>query len=168
MKPLIFDRTNQDIIDRTPKGYFNVEDINRIEEWSRYIADLLNSYGYEINISTKTDWEISDFLNISQMERVRSNVKKIRDVYYSLETTPTIPTTLNKFNYIKANEIERILYDIENAVAYSKLYFVRSGVGNTGQSRLWQFRFRQDKLWNTLQKEYWTDFKKEETWEVVE
>ena len=168
MKPLIFDRTNQDIINRTTKGYFNVEDINRVEEWSRYIADLLNSYGYEINISTKTDWEISDFLNISQMERVRSNVKKIRDVYYSLETTPTIPTTLNKFNYIKANEIERILYDIENVMAYSKLYFVRSGVGSSGQSRLWQFRFRQDKLWSTLQKEYWTDFDSKETWEVVE
>ena len=49
-------------------------------------------------------------------------------------------------------------------------WFVYSGVANSGQSRVWQNRFRRyadmfNTTWNGLTETYWSDFEENETWE---
>ena len=40
---LIYDRTQADVDNDTPKGQYNPSDANRVETWCRYLADELNS-----------------------------------------------------------------------------------------------------------------------------
>lgn len=46
-------------------------------------------------------------------------------------------------NYESANNIEKILEDIESLVTSMQNYYVYSGVARSGQRRLWQNRFRR-------------------------
>lgn len=150
MEELIYDRTQADVDNKTSKGYHNYTDLNRIEEWCKYLADLLTSYGYPVHITAKTDWAISDMRYASEMERIRQNVGKIKEVYYSLATTPPVPDTLNKITWQKANHIEKILADIDLLIKNMEQVFIYTGVSNCGQNRIWQQRFRRGSEWISL------------------
>lgn len=108
---LIFDRTNQDVIDNEPKGQYNASDLNRVESWCRYLADELNSRGYSINITTKLDWVQTDMRTASEMERIRKNIMKLMTGYHYISR---IYASAESFDYIKANNWEKILSEIYN------------------------------------------------------
>lgn len=139
MDSLIFDRTQSDVTNKTSKGYYNASDLNRVESWCRYLADELNSVGYNINITTKTTWSSSDLRSASEMERIRQNIKKLMTGFHSISG---IYANNDNWNYIKANRWEKILYEINNLVEGMEGWYVHSGVSNAGQPRLWQNRFR--------------------------
>lgn len=140
MNELIFDRTQADVTNKTPKGYYNTSDLNRVESWCRYLADELNRVGYNINITTKTDWTTSDLRTASHMERIRTNIRSIMQGYHYITT---IYSNANQFNYVKANNWEKILSEIFNLMWGMEDWYVYAGVANAGQNRLWQHRFRE-------------------------
>ena len=140
MNDLVFDRTQLDVTDKTWKGYYNTSDLNRVEEWCRYLADELNAVGYNIQITTKTNWVQTDLRTASEMERIRTNIKKIMQGFHYLTN---IEQNANNFDYIKANNWEKILFEIFNLMWGMEDWYVYSGVANSGQNRLWQHRFRQ-------------------------
>ena len=72
---LIYDRTEMDIKNKTDKGYHNISDLNRVEEWCKYLADVLTSYNYRVDIITKTNWQLTDMRRVSEIERVRKNIE---------------------------------------------------------------------------------------------
>jgi len=175
MKSLIYDRTQEDVeyALNNPdsslflKGTYNYTDLNRIEEWCEYLANELTNYNYPVSITTKTDWAMEDFPTMVQMNRIRLNVKEIKDAYYSYTN---LPTNVNQMTYTKANQIEKILDEINSLFNNMRNYFVYSGVANSGQSRVWQNRFRRyadmfNTTWNDLTETYWSDFEENETWE---
>ena len=137
---LIFDRTLSDVTNATLKGHYNACDLNRVERWCRKLADDLNAVGYNINITTKTDWYLSDFANQQNLERIRQNIKKIMQGYHYITN---IKSTINGFDYTYANNWEKILNEIYYLVFGMENYYVYSGVSNSGQTRFWQNRFRQ-------------------------
>ena len=49
---------------------------------------------------------------------------------------------MSLLTYEQANDIEKILVDIETLVISMQNWFVYSGVSKSGQSRPWQNRFR--------------------------
>lgn len=175
MEELIYDRTQSDVDNKTTKGYHNYTDLNRIESACRYLANLLTSYGYTVSITTKTDWKISDMRYASEMERIRQNIGKIEDTYYSLPTTPSLPSTLNKITWQKANDIEEILAHIDLLIKNMEQVFIYSGVARCGQNRIWQQRFRRKYVyssgssWESLAMKYeaWIDIEENKTWEEV-
>ena len=132
MEDLIYDRKQSDVDNKTFKGYHNYTDLNRIESACRYLADLLTSYGYSVQITTKTDWTISDMRYASEMERIRQNVGKIKEAYYSLPTTPPLPNTLNKITWQKANDIEEILAHIDLLIKNMEASFLFCGTFSSG------------------------------------
>lgn len=136
---LIFDRTQADVDNDTWKGQYNISDLNRVETWCGYLAEQLNNYGYAITITTKTDWTQLDKRKANEMERIRSNIKKIMTGYHYLTA---IEPNADFFNYVKANNWEKILYEIYRLIGGMGNYFVYSGVANAGQPRVWQNRFR--------------------------
>lgn len=92
-------------------GYYNASDLNRVEEWCKYLADELNSVGYNIQITTKRDWNASDLRTSAQMERIRGNIYAIMSGYHYITT---IYPNANQFDYNKANNWEKILWEIYN------------------------------------------------------
>lgn len=141
---LIFDRTQGDVLNKTPKGKYEYTDLNRIEEWCEYLAEILNSYSYNVNITVKTNWTRLDMPTVSKIERIRQNVLQLKNAYYSFTQ---VPINLNFMTFEKANDIEKILNEIDILLVHMENYFVYCGVLNCGQNRMWQQRFRKPKTW---------------------
>ena len=111
MNDLIYDRTQADVTNKTDKGYYNASDLNRVEEWCKYLADELNSRGYNINITTKTNWTTTDLRTASDMTRIKNNILALMTGFHWI--TP-IYSSVDSWNYTKANRWEQILYEIWN------------------------------------------------------
>ena len=131
MENLIFDRTQNDVENGTSKGYYNYTDLNRVETWCEYLADLLNSYSYPVSISIKKNWNMSDLPNVNDMERIRCNVNVIKTAFYSYTD---IPENLNYMTIEKANAIEKILYEIDNLIRNMGNEFRYSNTFCSGES----------------------------------
>jgi hypothetical protein len=97
------------ITDRTG-GYYNATDLNRVGEAVAYIGGLLNFYGYLVNVAPKADWEISDIPREEQMVAYLHDLQTIKAAFYG--TTP-LPATMNSLGYVAANNIEKLLLEIE-------------------------------------------------------
>lgn len=137
---LIFDRTEEDLINKTSKGKYEYTDLNRIEEWCQYIAEFLDIYSYHAYVEIKTDWTRLDMPTVSEIERIRQNVLSLKNAYF---TFTQVPNNLNFMTIEKANDIEKILNEIETLIHNMEQYFVYSGVAGSGQNRMWQQRFRR-------------------------
>ena len=113
MNNLIYDRTEEDLINLTKKAFYNYDDLNRIEEWCEYLAQKLNSYSYLVSITTKTDWTMFDFPTQNEIERIRTNINKLQQAYFSFTK---IPKTLDNMTIEKANDVERILFEVNDVI----------------------------------------------------
>ena len=160
---LIYDRTSQDIKNRTAKGYYNFNDLYRIELWCVYIAEILNRYSYYVTINTKTNWTRKDFLNVTQLARIKSNVMAVKNAYKTYIDTPSVSGTGN-MTFAEANRIEKILKDLDEILINMQRYFVFSGVASCNQQRFWQVRFRMIHEWDTLLQDRWIDFTADDIW----
>lgn len=124
------------------KGCYTISDLNRVENAVKYLSDLLNSLGYTNTVNVKT-WIDGEFFTPSQQTRYLNNLNILKNAYYISDTTPATPNTFNPYN--KANDIEKILVDIEQIIINMTQNFIHCGVANCGQSRVWQQRFRRSK-----------------------
>lgn len=131
MNKLIFDRTAQDVSQRTEKGLYNVKDIQRINSYIQYISDEL-----ELNL-TVTDIILGEKLTKSKMQSIIDNVNKIRSVWYVASDTPQTPLPVS-WNYQKANNIEKILQALYDFVESVKIDHLYSGMFSAGK----QIKFR--------------------------
>lgn len=153
MEELIYDRTQLDIDFDTEKGGYNFSDLNRIEKWCEYLSNLLNKLSYNNIIYVKTDWEMPDLMTEqnspteAQMERIRTNLIALRNAYFTFYETPATPENLDFMNFQKANEVEKILFDIDKMLEIMENNFIYCGISNCGQNRIWQQRFRKTKTW---------------------
>lgn len=139
MNELIYDRTQADVTNDTSKGQYNPSDLNRVEEYCRYLADELNSLGYNINITTKTNWTNADMRYGSEMTRIKNNILALMNGYRWI--TP-IYSSVDNWNYQKANRWEQILHEILEMMSGMRNWYVYGNVARCGQNRLWQHRFR--------------------------
>lgn len=169
------DVTNVDINSSTvSKGAYNYTDLNRVESKVKELNDLLVTYNYMSALTTKLDWSMTDKFNVNDGTRYLNNVKAIRQALATYETTPETPSTMANLTYQDANDIEKILVDIEHLLISMENWFVYSGVANSGQNRVWQNRFRQlfDNpsifvIWTDLTQIYWNEFTNTQTWEEI-
>ena len=118
MEKLIFDRTIEDVQNKAKKGYYNVDDIERINSYITYLSTALNLDLEVINVN------IGEALTKQKIQSIIDNVNTIRDVWYVAEDTPPTPIA-NAWDYIKANNIESILqalYDFIVSREKDKLY----------------------------------------------
>ena len=156
MDNLIFDRTkaDADYAEANPKateflkGSYGYTDLNRVESWCEYLADILNNYSYPVKITVKTDWGLkSKARDNADMERIRKNVNTLKQAYFSFTE---IPTNMDNMTYKKANDIERILFEIDKILKHMENNFIYAGVGNVGSNRVWQQRFRRKYIYLIL------------------
>ena len=100
MDELIYDRTQADVANLTAKGYYNLSDLKRITEWVKFLSD---KFGLGL---TATDYTLGDMVDISEL---LANIDAIR-TGHAWSWTPAVPTA-TAWNYVKANAVEKILYD---------------------------------------------------------
>lgn len=114
---LIYDRTTKDLYDKTDKAYYNASDLNRVETATEYIAKLLKLYSYfKSDLVCKKDWLMSDFPTNAEMERYLNNIRLLIDSFYVKKDTPSLPNNMNYLDIKKANNIEKVLYDLNNLI----------------------------------------------------
>lgn len=138
-EPLIYDRTLSDVTSKRTKGNYNSSDLNRIEEWSEYLKNLLEEFGYHTSFVTKTDWEIGlGKPNMtSEINRIKNNLQKLKDTFYDIPGTPPVPSTDRlAINYVEANDIEKIMEDldlyiskVESAFRYADFFIAGEDLG---------------------------------------
>ena len=127
----IIDRALSDIQNLTDKGYLNYTDLNRIEANAQYLHEVLLAYGYSQNPTTKTDWVMSDFPYLTEMERVRANVAEIVSGYYAQDTT--VPTSIESLTWQKLNDLESVLLETKEMIARMEQSFKYVGTFYAGQ-----------------------------------
>lgn len=127
IKTLITDRTAADAASGTDKGFYNATDLNRVFDAVAYIAERFTDCGYAVAVSPKTDWSESDTPTASQMETYRLNIANLRAVIAVMASTPKTPETMRFLDYLKANDIERILQDLNTLITNMEQAWFFSG-----------------------------------------
>lgn len=139
---LIFDRTAEDVQAArkqrgkvlTPlKGCYDAADMNRVAAAVAEIAAELNSAGYKVEITPRTFAE-SDIIRRAQWVQYLENVQTLRDAIAVRASTPELPAADAKLDYIGANNIEKILADLDELLGwmtYSRKYCGTFAAGQT-------------------------------------
>ena len=97
------------------KGAYNASDLNRVEAAVQYVANQMIELGYPISLSTVTSWSKSSKPNANDLQRYFSNVAKLRAMFPVYGTTPATPSSnMATFNHEKANDLEKILLDVDD------------------------------------------------------
>lgn len=95
-------------------GFYNHTDLNRVEQAFEYLQSKMNSeYGFNLNLTIKTDWTKSDNITESNIEAYRQNVATIRSALTMPTGTPETPGTMRFLTAKEANDIEKILQAVE-------------------------------------------------------
>ena len=110
---LITDRTRADVENETDKGFYNASDLNRVGAAVEYIAGRFAALGYACPVTVKKDWLTSDAPTASQLETYRQNIVTLRGQIAVMQSTPNAPASMAGLNYVKANNIEQILLDLD-------------------------------------------------------
>lgn len=136
----LFYRTVNDILNDTDRNYINFTDLNRIETRMQELTTELNKYKYISHINTKTNWQkqtsTNEITNIplkTHLERIRNNLKLLIKYYYTYSTTPELPNTLENLTIYKANDVEKILYDLHLIINSMKNTFIYCGTVECGE-----------------------------------
>ena len=112
------------------KGAYNVSDLNRVGHNVAYLAELLGGYGYSVTVSPKVNWQINDIPSVEDMDAYLSDVETLKAAFYG--TTP-LPESMNKLSYIDANNIEKLLLEIETYINRMVTGFRKCGTFKSGQ-----------------------------------
>lgn len=124
---LITDRTRADVENKTNKGFYNASDLNRVGAAVQYVAERFAAQGYTAAVSPKTDWLASDIPTASELETYRQNIVTLRALIAVMKSTPETPETMRFLDYIKANNIEQILLDLDTLLTNAALAWYQSG-----------------------------------------
>ena len=126
----LFYRDINDIIANTERTYINYTDLNRIETRMEELSNQLNNYKYFNNIQTKTDWDKQTNTNSStnipiknELTIIVNNLKTLVNYYYVYDTTPNCIDSFENLDIYKANDIEEILYDLQDVINNAKKQF---------------------------------------------
>ena len=98
---------------QTDNGFYNASDLNRVGAAVEYIAGRFTALGYACPVTVKKDWLTSDAPTASQMEAYRQNIVTLRGQIAVMQSTPNAPASMAGLNYVKANDIEHILLDLD-------------------------------------------------------
>jgi len=97
------------------KGAYNVSDLNRVGAALNYLRDRLAEASYlsQVAFVAKTDWTATDVPTASDLFSYLRYVSIIREALAQYATTPATPSYTGGLDYQEANDIERILLDVD-------------------------------------------------------
>jgi hypothetical protein len=146
--------TQEELIEwnANPIGAINYWDWNRIEQNTKYLADVLNSYGYSAiiieyfaparntydsegnitgTIAEHYEWIKEDKPYTEELERIRSNVQLIVDCF--CQPSIALPANLNKPTIEMINTVEYVQKLLKDFITLMEESFRYSGTFYSGQ-----------------------------------
>lgn len=108
-------------------GYYGAEDLNRVGNAMYYIAERLRAFGFSITVNPRTNWIPTDKVTVSEANLYLENLRKLRTAFSMLPTTPSAPDGAKPFDVQEANDIEKILQDVESLLNKMAKTFVPCG-----------------------------------------
>lgn len=109
------------------KGAYNADDLNRVGAAMNYVADRLTEQGYAPSVSPKTDWSESAWLTPDAALVYLADLAELRRQFAMMQTTPEVPDDMERLTYQEANNIEKILEDIDTLLTNAALAWRYSG-----------------------------------------
>lgn len=98
------------------KGAYNASDLNRVASAMAYLSQRFASAGYSVPVSSPTDWANGDIPRKDDLDTYLDDLRRIRAALAVMDTTPTAPGSMDYLTWAKANDIEKILVDVEDAL----------------------------------------------------
>lgn len=92
-----------------------------------YVADRLKAAGNDIMVSPKTDWTREDIPTPAQMAHYLEQIQIIRDALAVYQTTPAVPADMEGLTHNEANDIEKILLDVDELITNMIAAYYYSG-----------------------------------------
>lgn len=80
-----------------------------------------------------SEWQIIDDFTLDEANRIINNINVLRSIIALYNDTPSTPETMRFLDYIKANNIEKILFDIDKLVNNMVANFRYSGTFYSGE-----------------------------------
>ena len=118
------------------KGTYNASDLNRVGAAVEYVAGRFAAYGYAVSVGPKQDWAMGGIPREADMVQYLAEVGQLRDLVCVLPTTPETPGSMACLTYRQANDIERILVDVESVLEIMITTFAACGEAVSGEDNL--------------------------------
>ena len=115
------------------KGAYDAIDMNRVAAAVSTLSGLLNAAGYKNEVSAQNFVEGEDGTD-EKYSVYLSNVQTLRDAIAVRASTPELPAADAKLDYVGANNIEKILADLDELLdwmTYSRKYCGTFAAGQT-------------------------------------
>ena len=98
------------------KGAYTYRDLNRVEEAVEYVAMMLQENSYFVEAPQTRRWSVADKPNETDFKRYLDNIALLRNAAPVFKTTPQVPQSVDGLDVHTANDIEKILLDIERVI----------------------------------------------------
>lgn len=100
------------------KGAYNASDLNRVGAALNYLRDRLAEASYlpPSVFTAKTDWTAADIPRAADLTAYLGYVSTIREAMAQFATTPQTPADTGGLDYQEANNIEKILLDVDRLI----------------------------------------------------
>lgn len=108
------------------KGAYNASDLNRVGAAVTRITERLASAGIYIATVGKSDWTEEDYNNAEALDYYLKDISLIRGAIAVSSATPPVPDDLQNLTYIEANNIEKILMDLDFLITQMRKSFFYS------------------------------------------
>ena len=113
----------------TSKGAYNALDLNRVGQACSYLYGLIQDYGYILPdyVPLKTDWEMLDIPTQQEMSDYLKTVRSLKGLWGAITA---IPARMDRISYEDANNIERLLIEVNEQLEKVSSVFILSGAWN--------------------------------------
>lgn len=104
------------VTNRGPGASYGWRDMNRVGEAMEYIAARLRECGFHIPGEARTDFSRTDFPTPTVFDEYLGRLQMLHEAIALFVTSPPVPevgSAKDYMTYDEANDIERILLDIE-------------------------------------------------------
>lgn len=116
------------------KGAYNYTDFNRLGEAIAYLVERMKKLDiHDSSIVPKVDWAMGDTPTQSQVRNLLSYLTKLRAKLSLPDNTPSVPNSLDKLTYQTANDMELLLWMIDQRITQTTTAFRYSGTMYCGQ-----------------------------------
>ena len=118
------------------KGCINASDLNRVETKVKELVEVLRGYGYTVGYVSPghSEWAYDGTMKEPDVLLYLANIAALRRVIPLPEDIPPIPTIDEWIDWTAANDIERIVYELDRMIYGIVPLFRRCGAFRAGNN----------------------------------
>lgn len=111
------------------KGAYNYTDLNRVGEAVAYIANIMNQSRHSVSVTAKSDWTVRDIPTLTQMTAFLNDLRLLKA---NSTATTTVPSSMDRLTYQRANQIEQLLIEAYNSIIREGADWDKCGIAISG------------------------------------